>query len=121
MAALHKEAGIAASNTEVNRFAEHIGLTVLDDAEFMWLAEDGLYAPLPSEWTEHLHHEDEGNPLSPTQPYWHNEATAESTYALQMYGFNMQSWLLTPSATQVLAPDGRVFHQDRGAAAALPR
>jgi hypothetical protein len=43
-----------AAQQEIRDYGEFLGLDPAKDAEFMWIAEEALCAPLPAGWTEHF-------------------------------------------------------------------
>lgn len=49
----YKERGLEPTKPELIAYARYLGIDAITDGDLMWIAEDALNAPLPSEWTEH--------------------------------------------------------------------
>lgn len=63
---------------EVQKFAEYMGMDIIEDNELLYIAEWALTAPLPAGWTVHL--DSEGN------EFYHHTATKVSQYDHPMDG-----------------------------------
>jgi len=61
----------APSAMEIIEYAKYLGMNPIYDADLLWVAAEGLTAPLPAGWAEH---EDETGNL-----YFYNDETDEST------------------------------------------
>ena len=59
------------SAMEIIEYAKYLGMNPIYDADLLWIAAEGLTAPLPAGWTEH---EDQDGNL-----YFYNTATDHST------------------------------------------
>ena len=59
------------SAMEIIEYAKYLGMNPIYDADLLWIAAEGLTAPLPAGWTEH---EDQDSNL-----YFYNTATDHST------------------------------------------
>lgn len=63
---------------EINKFAEYMGMDLIEDKEFLYIAEWALTAPLPAGWTVHL--DSQGN------EFYYNTVTKVSQYDHPMDG-----------------------------------
>eukprot|EP00929_Paragymnodinium_shiwhaense_P008344 TRINITY_DN112296_c0_g1_i1.p1 TRINITY_DN112296_c0_g1~~TRINITY_DN112296_c0_g1_i1.p1 ORF type:complete len:416 (+),score=102.19 TRINITY_DN112296_c0_g1_i1:179-1426(+) len=48
-----RERGLEPTKPELIAYARYLGIDPIIDADLMWIADESLNAPLPSEWTEH--------------------------------------------------------------------
>lgn len=48
-----REKGLEPTKPELIAYARYLGIDPFTDGDLMWVAEEALAAPLPSEWTEH--------------------------------------------------------------------
>lgn len=48
-----REKGLEPTKPELIAYARYLGIDTVIDGDLMWIAEEALNAPLPSEWTEH--------------------------------------------------------------------
>jgi len=48
-----REKGLEPTKPELIAYARYLGIDPIADADLMWIADEALNAPLPSEWTEH--------------------------------------------------------------------
>lgn len=48
-----REKGLEPTRPEKVAYARYLGIDPIADADLMWIADEALNAPLPSEWTEH--------------------------------------------------------------------
>merc|ERR1719217_700322 len=48
-----REKGLEPTKPELIAYAKYLGIDPVIDADLMWIADESLSAPLPSEWTEH--------------------------------------------------------------------
>merc|ERR1719217_747565 len=48
-----REKGLEPTKPELIAYAKYLGIDPVIDADLMWIADEALNAPLPSEWTEH--------------------------------------------------------------------
>ena len=53
-------------------FARHLGMDPAEDCDLLWIAQEALHAPLPSEWTQHSDGDD--------NQYFVNSRTNETTW-----------------------------------------
>jgi hypothetical protein len=49
----HREKGLEPTKPELIAYARYLGIDPIVDGDLMWIADEALRAPLPSEWTEH--------------------------------------------------------------------
>lgn len=48
-----REKGLEPTKPELIAYARYLGIDPITDGDLMWIADEALAAPLPSEWTEH--------------------------------------------------------------------
>merc|ERR1719491_1104198 len=48
-----REKGLEPTKPELIAYARYLGIDPIVDGDLMWIADEALNAPLPSEWTEH--------------------------------------------------------------------
>jgi len=48
-----REKGLEPTKPELIAYARYLGVDPITDGDLMWIADEALNAPLPSEWTEH--------------------------------------------------------------------
>jgi len=48
-----REKGLEPTKPELIAYARYLGIDPITDADLMWIVDEALKAPLPSEWTEH--------------------------------------------------------------------
>lgn len=48
-----RERGLEPTKPELVAYARYLGIDPVTDGDLLWIAEEALKAPLPSEWTEH--------------------------------------------------------------------
>lgn len=48
-----RERGLEPTKPELIAYARYLGIDPITDGDLMWIADEALNAPLPSEWTEH--------------------------------------------------------------------
>merc|ERR1719167_1130130 len=48
-----RERGLEPTKPELIAYARYLGIDPIADGDLMWIADEALNAPLPSEWTEH--------------------------------------------------------------------
>jgi hypothetical protein len=48
-----REKGLEPTKPELIAYARYLGIDPITDGDLMWVADEALNAPLPSEWTEH--------------------------------------------------------------------
>ncbi|KAL0252205.1 hypothetical protein GEMRC1_001417 [Eukaryota sp. GEM-RC1] len=58
------------TESEVMEYAEYLGMDPVDDADLLWIAKEGINAPLPDGWTAYKHHAE--------SVYYFNHLTQES-------------------------------------------
>lgn len=49
----YRERGLEPTKPELIAYARYLGIDPINDGDLMWIADEALNAPLPSEWTEH--------------------------------------------------------------------
>ena len=49
----YRERGLEPTKPELIAYARYLGIDPITDGDLMWIADEALAAPLPSEWTEH--------------------------------------------------------------------
>lgn len=49
----YREKGLEPTKPELIAYARYLGIDPITDADLMWIVDESLNAPLPSEWTEH--------------------------------------------------------------------
>jgi len=48
-----REKGLEPTKPELIAYAKYLGIDPVNDGDLMWISDEALKAPLPSEWTEH--------------------------------------------------------------------
>mmetsp|Transcript_108906 Transcript_108906/g.216275 ORF Transcript_108906/g.216275 Transcript_108906/m.216275 type:complete len:383 (-) Transcript_108906:218-1366(-) len=48
-----REQGLEPTKPELITYAKYLGIDPVNDGDLMWISDEALKAPLPSEWTEH--------------------------------------------------------------------
>mmetsp|Transcript_85553 Transcript_85553/g.195059 ORF Transcript_85553/g.195059 Transcript_85553/m.195059 type:complete len:392 (+) Transcript_85553:106-1281(+) len=67
-----QQQGLKPSGPELIAYARYLSIDVVNDNDLLWIAEEALNAPLPSEWTEHFDQSD--------RVFYYNSSTHVSSW-----------------------------------------
>jgi kinesin family protein C2/C3 len=102
---------------DVLDFAEYLGMHPYEDAgdlEFLWLAAEGIFAPLPAGWAEYK--------MPDGQPYFYNIETRRSQWEHPMDAWYRKLYLKSapPKRYARISPRARISHRPIGALPVVP-